>query len=259
MALLSVVIITFNEERNIGRCLASVKGIADEIIVVDSLSSDRTEELCRNSGAAVYKRPWDDYTSARNFGAAKAHNDLVLALDADEELSPELRGSIAGMKSSSGVRAYKFVRLSNYCGKWVRHGGWYPDIKIRIYDRKKAQWRGRVHEELEGIGKNEAVLLAGECFHFSYDSVAGHCVRTRRYARLSAEESLARGKRSSLLHLFGNPLVKFVRDYFLRLGFLDGKSGLRIAAVAAYGTFLKYLYLRRLRKARKGRVGGAPI
>ncbi|MBN2189539.1 MAG: glycosyltransferase family 2 protein [Chitinispirillaceae bacterium] len=247
---LSVVIITYNEERDIGRCLASVKGIADELIVVDSFSTDGTEDICRKSGATFFKRTWDDYASARNFGAAKARNDLILSLDADEELSPELQRSIAAAKVSPDAWAGKFVRLSNYCGKWIRHGGWYPDIKIRIYDRKKAQWRGRVHEELEGIGENEAVLLAGECLHFSYDSVAGHCARSRRYARLSAEESLARGKRSSLLHVVGNPFVKFVRDYILRLGFLDGKRGLQIAAISAWGTFLKYATLRRLRKRR---------
>jgi glycosyltransferase involved in cell wall biosynthesis len=251
MALLSVVIITLNEERNIGRCLASVKDIADEIVVVDSLSTDRTEEICKTFGAAVYRRPWDDYSSARNFGAAKAKHDLILALDADEELSPELRHSIAAAKASPDSRAGKFVRLSNYCGKWIRHGGWYPDIKTRMYDRKKARWQGRVHEELEGIGKNEALLLEGECRHFSYCSIAGHCARTRRYAGLSAEESFKRGKRASLLNIAGNPLVKFVRDYFLRLGFLDGKSGLQIAGMTAWGTFLKYAALRRLRTARR--------
>jgi glycosyltransferase involved in cell wall biosynthesis len=245
MASLSVVIITSNEERNIGRCLASVKSIADDIVVVDSFSADATTVIAESFGATVYRRPWDDYASARNFGGVKARYDLVLALDADEELSPELQRSIAAAKASPDAWTGKFVRLSNYCGKWIRHGGWYPDIKVRIYDRRKALWQGRVHEELDGIGKNEALLMQGECRHFSYGSVAAHCARTRRYAGLSAEDSLARGKRASLLHIVGNPFVKFVRDYFLRLGFLDGKSGLQIAAIAAYGTFLKYSYLRR--------------
>jgi glycosyltransferase involved in cell wall biosynthesis len=245
---LSVVIITYNEERNIGRCLESVKGIADEIIVVDSFSTDRTGEICKGYGAAVYKRPWDDFASARNFGAAKARNDLILALDADEELSPELRQSIAGLPSPPAARAYRFVRLSNYCGKWIRHGGWYPDIKVRLYDPRTTRWQGLVHAELAGIGRNDAVLLAGECRHYSYRSVAEHLAKTRRYAALYARELFDKGKRSSLLNVVANPSLKFVRDYLLRLGFLDGGSGLRIAAIAAWGTFLKYVILRRLRK-----------
>jgi glycosyltransferase involved in cell wall biosynthesis len=245
---LSVVIITYNEERNIGRCLASVKDIADEIIVVDSFSTDATETICRNSGAAVYKRPWDDFASARNFGSAKAYSDLILTLDADEALSPELQRSIAAAKASPEARAYKFIRLSNYCGTWIRHGGWYPDIKARIYDRRKTKWQGLVHAELEGIGRNDAVLLPGECRHYSYYSIAEHVAKTKRYADLYARELFDRGKKSSLLHIVCNPAVKFIRDYLLRFGFLDGRSGLVIAYLTAYGTFLKYVNVRRLRK-----------
>jgi glycosyltransferase involved in cell wall biosynthesis len=246
---LSVVIITYNEERNIGRCLASVKDIAEEVIVIDSFSTDKTEDICRGSGAVIYKRKWDDFASARNFGALKAKHDLVLALDADEELSPELQRSIAEAKASPlGARAYKFIRLSNYCGTWIRHGGWYPDIKARIYDRKKTKWQGLVHAELEGIGRNDAMLLPGECRHYSYYAMAEHVVKTKRYADLYAHELFDKGKKSSLLHIVCNPAVKFIRDYLLRLGFLDGRSGLVIACLTAYGTFLKYATLRRLRK-----------
>ena len=245
---LSVIIITFNEERNIGRCLASVRDIADEIIVVDSFSTDKTEDICRGFGAVIYKRKWDDFASARNFGALKAKNDLILTLDADEELSPELRRSIAEAKTSPEARAYRFVRLSNYCGTWIRHGGWYPDIKARIYDRKKTKWQGLVHAELAGIGRNDAVLLTGECHHFSYYTVDEHVAKTKRYAGLYARELFDKGKKSSLLNIVCNPVIKFIRDYLLRLGFLDGRSGFVIAYLAARGTFLKYTTLRRLRK-----------
>jgi glycosyltransferase involved in cell wall biosynthesis len=245
---LSVIGITYNEERNIGRCLASVKGIADEIIVVDSGSTDATETIAQSFGAVVYKRPWDDFASARNFGAGKAKHDLILTLDADEELSPELRRSIAEAKTLPEARAYRFIRLSNYCGKWIRHGGWYPDIKARIYDRKKTKWQGFVHAELEGIGRGDAELLAGECYHYSYYSIAEHVVKTKRYADLYARELFDRGKKSSFLNIVGNPVIKFLRDYLLRLGFCDGRSGLVIAGLAAYGTYLKYAALRRLHK-----------
>jgi glycosyltransferase involved in cell wall biosynthesis len=252
MQFLSVVVITFNEERNIGRCLASVEGIADDIVVVDSFSTDATEAICRHFGAAIYKRPWDDYSSARNFGNAKARYDLILTLDADEELSQELQRSIAAMKAEAGAsapaEAGKFVRLSNYGGKWIRHGGWYPDIKVRIFDRKKTRWQGLVHADLEGIGRKDARFLKGECYHYSYYTVAEHLDKTRRYAAVYAKELFDKGKKSSALQIACRPAVKFIRDYLVRLGFLDGRSGLVIACLAAYGTYLKYAHLHRLRK-----------
>jgi len=247
---LSVVIMTFNEERNIGRCLASVKDIADNIVVVDTFSTDDTEKICRSFGADfIKKRPWAGDALTRNFGATQAKHDLVLTLDADEELSSELRRSIAAIKAGTeALSPAKFIRITNYCGKWIRHGGWYPDIKIRIYDRRKMQWQGIIHADLEGEGKNRALLLDGVCHHFSYYSIAEHIAKTKRYADLYGRELFAKGKRSSLLHMVFNPVIKFVRDYFFRFGFLDGKSGLVIAWITARGTFLKHATLCRLQR-----------
>ena len=248
MSLLSVVIITFNEERNIGRCLASVRSVADDIVIVDSFSTDATEAICTGFGVNFFKRPWDDYSSARNFGNSKARSDLVLAIDADEALSPELQHSIAEIKATWAGGACKFVRLTNYCGAWIRHGGWYPDIIVRIFDRRKTQWHGLVHERLAGISKKDAALLRGDCYHYSYYSVDEHIKKTKRFADLSARELFARGKKASLLKLLFSPLIKFIRDYLLRHGFLDGRRGLFIAGISTYATFRKYALLRTLNK-----------
>jgi glycosyltransferase involved in cell wall biosynthesis len=248
MALLSVVIITFNEERNIGRCLTSVKNIADDIVVVDSFSTDSTEAICTSFGVNFFKRPWDDYSSAKNFGTIQAQNNLILALDADEALSSELHHAITEIKATWIDEAYKFVRLTNYCGTWIRHGGWYPDVIARIFDRRKTQWHGRIHERLAGISKKDAELLRGDCYHYSYCSVNEHITKTKRFADLSARELFSLGRKASMMKLLFSPLVKFIRDYLLRLGFLDGRSGLCIAGISAYATFRKYASLRTLNK-----------
>jgi glycosyltransferase involved in cell wall biosynthesis len=257
MALLSVVIITFNEERNIGRCLASVKSIADDIVVVDSFSTDATEAICAGFGVNFFKRPWDDYSSARNFGNGKARFDLVLTLDADESLSPELQRSIVAIKSTWNGESCKFARLTNYCGVWIRHGGWYPDSKVRIFDKKKTRWVGLLHADPEGIPKKDAALLRGDCYHHSYYSVAEHLKKSRRFAEIYARELFGLGKRASLLKLLFSPPIKFVRDYLLRAGFLDGPTGLYIGVISAWATYLKYANLYRL-QAGKPAKGAAP-
>lgn len=235
---LSAVIITCNEERNIGRCLASVAPVAGEIVVVDSCSTDRTEAICIKAGARVFRRAWEGYSSAKNFGNAQAKGDLILSIDADEALSPELQRSIAALDGSAV--AYKFSRCTNYCGTWIRHGGWYPDVKVRIFDRRKTHWEGAIHERLAGIQDKNAVLLRGDCLHYSFFSVAEHIAKARLFAGMAAAELARNGRRFGQLNCVVNPAAKFVRDYFLKLGFLDGRAGLTIAAVSAFSTYLKY-------------------
>jgi len=249
MQFISVVIITFNEERNIGRCLASVKPITDDIVVVDSFSTDATESICRGFNVNFIKRQWEGYAAAKNFGNAQARYDLVLSLDADEALAPELQQSIIEIKNTWSGEACRFVRLTNYCGAWVRHGGWYPDIIVRIFDRRKTRWHGLIHEHLEGIAKKDAVLLRGDCFHYSYYSVAEHLKKAKRFADLSARELFSLGRKPSAIKLLLSPPVKFIRDYLLRLGFLDGRRGLFIAGISAYATFRKYARLRTLSRS----------
>jgi glycosyltransferase involved in cell wall biosynthesis len=244
MPSLSVVITTFNEERSIGRCLASVRSIADEIIVVDSFSTDGTETICRALGVNFLHRVWEGYSPAKNFGNEAARHDAILSLDADEALSPELQRSIAALKTAPAIEPCKFNRLTNYCGAWIRHGGWYPDVKVRLFNRTQTRWVGRIHERLEGIDETRAVQLSGDCHHYSYYSVAEHKAQARRFADIAAAELACNGKRATLVHCALHPSVKFLRDFLLKRGFLDGRTGFTVAAISAYATFRKYNSLR---------------
>jgi glycosyltransferase involved in cell wall biosynthesis len=245
---LSAVVITFNEERNIARCLESLRGVADEVVVVDSGSTDRTEEICRAHGADFVRQEWLGYAAQKNLADGRARHDWILSLDADEALSDELRRSILELKRRGEIRVGRFARLTNYCGHWVRHGGWYPDYKVRLFDRRKARWEGGPHERLEGFSPDEVVRLAGDCLHYSYDSVQDHLRQADRFTTLSAEALFRQGRRAGLLERRLRPAWKFVLDYLLRLGFLDGAAGLRIARISADATRMKYLKLERLRR-----------
>ncbi len=246
MANLSVVIITFNEERNIARCLDSVANLTDDILVVDSFSTDATEAICRSYNVRFIRHQWEGYAASKNFANGQARNDRILSLDADEALSPGLRQSIAGLVGEDAGNAYKFNRLTNYCGHWIRHGGWYPDTKVRIFNRTGTQWRGSIHESLEGIDEKRALQLAGDCYHYTYYSVAEHLLQMRGFTDMMAEDAFRQGKQPSLARLLISPAAKFIRDYCIRGGFLDGKSGLLIGALSAYATYLKYAKLRAL-------------
>jgi glycosyltransferase involved in cell wall biosynthesis len=240
MSPLSVVILTFNEERNIGRCLESVRPIADDIIIIDSLSTDATESICLKFGATFIKRPWEGFSPAKNFGNAQARHDHILSLDADEAVSPELQKSIVQMKTGNPAKAYRFNRLNNFAGQWIRHGGWYPDSVTRIFDRQNSKWVGAVHEQLDGFDRSEIKSLPGDCLHYSYYSVDELRVRSRKYADLGAQKMLSAGKRPKPLNPVLHAATKFIRDYIIRAGFLDGRNGLAIARINAQGTFRKY-------------------
>jgi glycosyltransferase involved in cell wall biosynthesis len=248
---LSAVIIARNEERNIGRCLESLRGVADDVVVVDSGSTDRTEEICRAHGARTLRHEWSGYSAQKNFGNAQAQSDWILSLDADEALSERLRGSLLALKARGEVRTGRFARLTDYCGHWVRHGGWYPDRKVRLFDRRTTRWEGELHEELRGFDPAAVVDLRGDCLHYSYASVEDHHRQADHFTTLAAEELFRRGRRSSPWRLHLGPVWKFVLDYVLRLGFLDGAPGLRIAWISAGATRMKYAKLRRLERGGK--------
>jgi glycosyltransferase involved in cell wall biosynthesis len=249
---LSAVIITFNEERNISRCLESLRGIADDVVVVDSGSADRTEEICRSYGANFIRQAWLGYSAQKNFANGHARHDWILSVDADEALSGELRRSILELKNQGVVRTCRFARLTNYCGHWVRHGGWYPDQKIRMFDRRKASWEGALHEQLRGVSKREAVLIDGDCLHYSYYTVEDHRRQADRFTTLAAEELFRQGRRAGAWKRHLSPAWKFICDYGLRLGFLDGSAGFRIACISAGATRMKHVKLERLRRERAG-------
>ena len=243
---LSVVIITFNEEANIGRCLAALADVAEEVVVVDSFSTDRTVEVCRQHGARVVQNAFVGYVAQKNFATAQATHNHVLQLDADEVLTDELRRSIWQATQNWQAAGYTLARLTNYCGSWVRHGGWYPDRKLRLYDRRLGRWQGLLlHEQYELLPGQVAIPLAGDLLHYSYASIEQHVRQLNRFTSLAADELTLRGKtRVTLFHLLLKPWWRFVHGYFFRLGFLDGFAGLSIALISAGGVFLKFAKLR---------------
>ncbi|MVN76656.1 glycosyltransferase [Hymenobacter sp. HMF4947] len=243
---LSVVIITFNEEATIARCLQALGGVGEEVLVIDSFSTDRTVEICRQHGARVVQHAFAGYVEQKNVATDQAKFDHVLQLDADEVLTDELRQSIWAVKSNWQHAAYSLARLTNYCGTWVRHGGWYPDRKLRLYDRRLGRWQGLLlHEHYEVHAGHTTGQLAGDALHYSYTSIAQHVRQLNKFTSITAQELALKGKtRVTLFHLLLKPLWKFVHGYVFRLGFLDGFAGLSIAAISAAGVFLKFAKLK---------------
>jgi glycosyltransferase involved in cell wall biosynthesis len=250
MRKLSAVIITHNEARNIKRCIASLQDVADEIVVVDSFSTDATPSICKGLGVQFHQRDWKGYSKQKNYGNGLASNDWILSIDADEALSDVLRDSILKEKETGKGWNYAFNRRTNYCGKWIKHCGWYPDTKIRMFNRTQSDWNGDVHEVLS-VDKSTVKKLKGDLLHYSYHSVSDHVQRTDRYSELGAQELSSKGKRASLFKVVFNPWFKFNRMYFLQLGILDGVEGFTISLITAYGTFLKYIKLFFLQRDKK--------
>lgn len=248
MPQLSVVIITFNEEKNIGRCLESIQGIADDVVILDSFSTDATESISKKYNVNFISRKWEGYSASKNFANSQAKHDWVLSLDADEELSEELKKSILKAKEGNELKTYKFHRLTNYCGSWVKHCGWYPDTKIRIFDRRITKWEGIIHEKLVIDSKQEAILLTGDLLHYSYYSLEQHLQQTEKFSSLAAQNMFEKGKKASALKMYLSPVVKFISDYIIKLGILDGAAGFTICKISAYHSFLKYKKLRALWK-----------
>ena len=243
---LSVVIITLNEAANLPRCLAALEGVADEVLVVDSGSTDATVALAEAAGARVVYHAFENYVAQKNAATALATYDHVLQLDADEVLTSELRTELAAVKAHWQHPGYALPRLTNYCGTWVRHGGWYPDRKTRLYDRRLGQWQGHlIHEHWEpnapgaGIGQ-----LRHDLLHYSYTSIAQHVRQLNHFTTLTAHEAVARGKHAHWWQLLLKPPYKFLHGYLLRGGFRDGFAGFSIAVLSAAGVFIKFAKMR---------------
>lgn len=250
MPLISVVIIAYNEEKNMDRCLASIKGVADEIIVVDSMSTDNTVAIAESYGARVVQHAFEGFIEQKNFATEQAAHDWILSLDADEALSPELIQSILHVKAQPGCDAYRMNRLTNYCGQWIRHCGWYPDKQLRLYNRTKGSWQGeRVHEYWQLSGANSAIgQLKGDLLHYSFYTVSDHLKKIERYTELAARTAVEKGKRASLLKIWISPKWHFFNEYFIRLGFLDGFYGYIICKLSAHTAFVKYSKIRLYRR-----------
>lgn len=241
---ISVVIVAYNEELNIGRCLESVKDIADEMIVVDSISNDKTAVIARSMGAIVIEQPFLGYVEQKNFATSKAKNDWVLSLDADEALSPELRESIQSISSDPAADGYSMNRFNNYCGTWVRHSGWYPDAKLRLYNRRKGAWSGvNPHDRYMMNPGSNAIHLRGDLLHYSYTNLSDHLKQIDHFSRIGAFAMHEKGSQSSIAKIIYKPLSRFLRHYIVKAGFLDGLTGFIIAINGAYAVFMKYLRL----------------
>jgi glycosyltransferase involved in cell wall biosynthesis len=242
---ITATIITLDEERNIQRAIESLRS-TDEILIVDSGSVDRTVELAQKLGARVIEAGWRGYSGQKNWAAEQASHDWILSLDADEALSEALEAEIWNLKKKGPqYDAYTMPRLAKYLGRWILHSGWYPDRKIRLYNRRKAQWVGQfVHERVQVAGR--IGHLKANILHFTCDSLSEHVKSLERYTTLAAQELASRKAPIGWFQMIFEPPWTFIRSYFLQLGFLDGLEGLIIAYMASFYTFLKYAKARNM-------------
>ncbi|HXL23484.1 MAG TPA: glycosyltransferase family 2 protein [Candidatus Dormibacteraeota bacterium] len=242
---ISACLITLNEERNLSRALASLKAVADEIVLVDAGSTDRTEAIAREHGARFFTRQWTNYAEQKNFAAECATYDWILSADADEELSSALQSSLLDWKKREPKAAvYEVARRAWYLGKWIHHSGWYPDFQRRLYRRDTALFSGLIHEALRFAGRPGR--LQGDLLHYTVQSFAEHESKVERYTTLAAQQMYAAGKRSWRGAVWFATPWSWFQNYFLRGGFLDGYRGALIAQMAARSVRLKYAKLGKL-------------
>jgi len=243
---ISAVIIAHNEAHQIQACLERLKLLVNEIIVIDHESSDKTKQICEDLGAKVVTRKWEGYAKGKNFGNNLATNDWIISIDADEHLSEELIVTIQNLNFEKD-KIYQLDRANYYCGQWIKYCGWNPDWKLRLFNKHTARWKGDfVHEELIFEKQLTRKKLSGKLLHYSYASAEDHLTRIDKYAKLTAQELHQKGKTVSFFNFSLSPLLRFVKTYVLKLGFLDGKNGLEIARHDRKMTALKYQYLQEL-------------
>lgn len=242
---ISAVLITFNEESNIADAMKSL-GWADEIVVVDSGSDDRTREIAEELGARVIERPWPGFSAQKQFAVDSATHDWVFSLDADERVSNELKASIVEVKGSSEpADAYRISRLPFYMGRAIRHGGWYPDAQVRLFDRRMGKWKDAIiHESVEMARGARVESLSGDILHYTVKNVSEHHrMIGERYAPLGADQMFRSGRRTSPFGSAAAGTGAFLKSYFVKLGFLDGFPGFCIAWFAGHNAFLKHAVL----------------
>ncbi|MEN9999054.1 MAG: hypothetical protein RI922_2044 [Bacteroidota bacterium] len=246
---LSAVIITFNEERNIERCLASLQGVADEIVVIDSFSKDKTAEICAKYEVKFIENPFAGHIQQKNFAIDQASHEWILSLDADEALTEELKASILDMKNNPTCLGYRFNRLTNYCGHWVKHCGWYPDTKTRLVNRNHARWQGvNPHDRLDMNENQEVGFLKGDLLHYSYYTREDHLKQIEYFGKIASTELYNRGGRSNWLKIGIKVIAQFFKSFILKRGFMDGTTGFTISRLSAYATYRKYVMLLNLQR-----------
>lgn len=249
---LSVVIITFNEEKNIERCLMSVKDIADDIVVVDSFSTDNTKQICCKHNVNFIEHKFEGHIEQKNYAITQAKYQYILSLDADEALTPELANSIKTIKQNWQYDGYSFNRLTNFCGKWIKHCGWYPDVKLRLWDSTKGKWGGvNPHDKYELNTGCSTKHINLDILHYSFYNINQHMHQVNYFSDISAQAKFDKGEKASLIKLIVAPYIKFIKSYIFQLGILDGFYGYVIAKNSAHATFLKYSKLRQLNKSKK--------
>lgn len=236
---ISVCVLTFNEERKIERCLKSITW-CDEIVVMDSLSTDGTLEICRKYTDKIYQHEWLGYVGQRNLVRSFATHQWILFLDSDEEISPALRDEIIAEfeKGSGEYVGYEFPRQVYFAGRWIRHGEWYPDVKLRLFKKSVGRTEGQEpHDRVVVMGKVKR--LRSPLWHYTYDDVRD-CIDTlNRFSSITAQQRFVQGKRFVWTDVFIRPMLRFLKGYVLKLGFLDGAHGFMIAYINAFGVFAK--------------------
>jgi len=248
---ISVVIITLNEERNIGRCIESVTKVADEVLVIDSLSTDNTRKIAESYGARLIEQPFLGHIEQKNFAKEKATHNWVLSLDADEALSEQLKLSILERKKNGLQVGYTMNRLTNYCGKWIKHSGWYPDVKLRLFRKEDGGWTGvNPHDRYELTSKSKISHLQGDLLHFSFYTMDEHRAQIEKFSDISSQAKFNKGIRSNWLKVLVKPVAKFLKSYVIKRGFQDGYYGWVIAINSAYATYLKYSKLLQLQQSK---------
>jgi glycosyltransferase involved in cell wall biosynthesis len=245
---ISAVIITYNEERRLEGALKSLTGVASEIIVVDCHSTDETVKIAKRYTDRVFERTWTNFGDQKNFANGKAIHPWILSLDADERLSPELRAELLEFKKTEPkADAFSIPRQVYYLGRWIRHSGWYPERKVRLFRKDKARWEGEyVHEKLVVQGRIEK--LRGPIHHFTYRDIAEHLARINKFSDLGAQKLYAQQKKARWYHLFFLPFFRFLRAYLWKRGFQDGFAGLVISVLTGYAVFARYAKLKEIWK-----------
>jgi len=252
MIKLSVVIITLNEERNIERCLKSVQEIADDLVVVDSFSTDKTEEICKKYNARFIQHEFSGHIEQKNWAITKAEYPHILSLDADEAISDELAQSILKVKDNWEYDGYYFNRMNNYCGKWIKHTSWYPDRKLRLWDSRKGTWGGKnPHDKFLLENESTRKFLKGDMYHYVIYSFDEHIKKLDLFSTIAAYEHYQNGDTDGIFKILLHSFWRFFREFFVHLGFLDGYYGFLISSMSATYSFMKYVKLRQLNSAKK--------
>ncbi len=250
MMRLTAAIITFNEEKNIARCIESLLPVADEILIVDSYSKDKTKEIALSyPNVRFVENPFEGHIQQKNVALKLSENDWVLSLDADEALTDELTKSILNIKSNPKLLGYEFNRLTYYCGHWVKHCGWYPDKKLRLVKKSNAEWRGvNPHDRLELVDNSAIGFLQGDLLHYSYYTAEQHYKQIEYFGNIAAKELFEKGKSTNYFTIYTKTIAQFIKSFFIKLGFLDGKTGWIISRRSAFATYRKYTKLLELNR-----------